>query len=96
MEERLANDPANAELAAELAQLLLDQQESKDATLWTVLKPTAMKSEGGATLTLQDDGSILASGKNPDRDTYKMTARVVLDRIRGIRIEARASSDLAL
>ena len=37
----------------------------QNPTRWTVLKPTEMKSEGGATLTELDDHSILASGKNP-------------------------------
>ena len=34
-----------------------------------------MKSEGGATLTPLPDGSVLASDKNPDFDTYTFVAR---------------------
>ena len=43
---------------------------------------------GGATLTLQRDGSILASGKSPDRDVYTIVARPGLEHITAIRLEA--------
>ena len=39
---------------------------------WTTLKPQEAKSTSGAKLTVQDDLSILASGKNPDTDTYEL------------------------
>ena len=64
-ERSLEADPENDVVATELAQLLLDQHENANPTRWTVLKPTEMKSEGGATLTELDDHSILAGGKNP-------------------------------
>ncbi|MDA1229718.1 MAG: hypothetical protein O2856_03000, partial [Planctomycetota bacterium] len=43
------------------------------STKWHPLLPTEMKSEGGATLTLQRDGSILADGVNSEIDTYVIT-----------------------
>lgn len=54
---------------------------------WTPLEPTESKSEGGATLTLQEDSSILASGENPEQDTYRITAPAKLDHITAIRLE---------
>jgi hypothetical protein len=54
---------------------------------WVLLTPLVTKSEGGATLTLLDDGSILASGANPDRDVYVIDAEVQ-GRIESIRLEA--------
>jgi Protein of unknown function (DUF1553)/Protein of unknown function (DUF1549)/Planctomycete cytochrome C len=54
---------------------------------WTVLRPSHYASLGGATLTLENDGSILASGKNPQADTYVLTARTGLTGITGVRIE---------
>jgi tetratricopeptide (TPR) repeat protein len=39
-------------------------------------------------LTLLDDNSILAGGKNPDRDVYTVIARPGLERIVAIRLEA--------
>ena len=44
--------------------------ELESTAPWTVLEPVEMTSTGGATLTRQKDGSILASGKNPPSDTY--------------------------
>jgi WD40 repeat protein/tetratricopeptide (TPR) repeat protein len=55
---------------------------------WTVLKPLEMTSEGGATLTLQEDNSILASGENPARDTYTVTANAGSQRVTAFRLEA--------
>ncbi len=39
---------------------------------WLALKPTSANSQGAATLTIQPDGAILASGTNPDSDTYEI------------------------
>src|SRR5207247_399614 len=84
--ERLLEAAPESELvAAELAQLLLDKQEDE---LWTILKPTEIGSEGGATLTLKEDGSVLASGKNPDHDSYALTSLTSLESIVAIRLEA--------
>ena len=95
-EQKLAQEPENSVLAAELAQLLLDQQENEDATRWTVLKPVTMKSAGGATLALQHDGSILAGGVNPPSDQYTV-AFLVPEKmeIRSIRLEASRARFLA-
>jgi serine/threonine protein kinase/formylglycine-generating enzyme required for sulfatase activity/tetratricopeptide (TPR) repeat protein len=90
-EGRLANEPENAALAAELADLLL-----LDTSRWTVLTPTAMKSKGGATLTRLDDGSVLASGENPDHDSYSITARPGIRNIRAIRLEALPDVSLGM
>jgi formylglycine-generating enzyme required for sulfatase activity len=57
-EKELAKEPENTVLAADLAQLLLDTLGPTEPE-WVVLKPAATKTESGAKLTLQDDGSIL-------------------------------------
>src|SRR5262245_59084529 len=54
---------------------------------WTVLKPTDLKSIGGATLKVQDDGVIVASGENPDRDTYELKFTAPLKSITALRLE---------
>src|SRR5579884_12549 len=83
-EEKLAKEPQNTALAADLADLLLIDSRTK----WTILKPTQIKSQGGATLTLLDDSSILAGGKNPDRDVYSLVAKSDLKQINAVRLEA--------
>ena len=63
------------------------QQLKTSADLWTVLTPTQAVSTGGATLELQDDRSILAKGKNPDKDVYEIELPVSLNQLRGLRLE---------
>ncbi|HJT78473.1 MAG TPA: DUF1549 domain-containing protein [Gemmataceae bacterium] len=54
---------------------------------WEVLEPATLKATGGAKLTKQADGSVLASGKNPTPETYTVTARTKLKGITGVRLE---------
>ncbi len=81
-EKELAREPENSVLSAELADLLLLGTKH-----WTVLQPTGMTSKGGANLTLQPDGSVLASGNNPNNDVYDIKAEYQ-GRIGAIRLEA--------
>jgi hypothetical protein len=54
---------------------------------WAPLEITRAVSKGGAVLATQKDGSVLASGKNPARDTYTITGQTDLKKITGIRLE---------
>src|SRR5262249_43370289 len=94
-ERLLEADPDNDLIAPELAQLLLDKHENENSGRWTVLKPTNMKSKGGATLTKLDDKSILAGGVNPPSDQYTGDF-IVPERmeIRSIRLEALTHDSL--
>ncbi|WP_339612593.1 PSD1 and planctomycete cytochrome C domain-containing protein [uncultured Rubinisphaera sp.] len=47
-------------------------QSLEEADLWDNLSPTSATSQGGATLTIDDEGTILASGKSPDKDVYQI------------------------
>src|SRR5262249_26435127 len=84
-EQLLAAKPDRADGAALLAALLL---EAREPTVWTVLDPTVVRSANGATLTVQPDSSVLASGKSPDRDTYTVEAAPALRGITALRLEA--------
>ena len=53
-----------------------------------------LKSNGGATLTRQDDGSILASGTSPDTDWFTFSAKTELKNIIAVRVEALADASL--
>jgi len=47
--------------------------QTKDAQpQWTPLVPEQATSVGGATLTIGNEGEVLASGKSPDKDTYRV------------------------
>jgi serine/threonine protein kinase/predicted Zn-dependent protease len=82
-EQALSKHPDDSAAADILASLLLEKFEPK----WTVLKPLAVKSESGATLTVQSDGSVLAGGVNPDKDAYVIEAEI-RGRFGAIRLEA--------
>ena len=99
-EEAQKRDAIKAELKkyesqlAETSPELLKRQADWEGNLlahekrWEPLRPTRLVSVGGATLTAGTDGTVLASGKNPDTDTYILEAKTPLRDIAGIRIEA--------
>ncbi len=55
---------------------------------WVLPRVTASKSAGGATLTAQDDGSTLLSGKNPTTETLTFELRTDLESIKSLRLES--------
>jgi hypothetical protein len=61
---------------------------------WKALQIGKLHSEGGATMTLQPDRSIMAGGKNPEADTYVIEARTDAAQIRGLRIEVLPDASL--
>ncbi len=61
---------------------------------WIILDVIEAQSEGGATLQRQDDGSLLATGKNPDFDKYTFVAETQLTGITAIRLEALADESM--
>jgi tetratricopeptide (TPR) repeat protein len=88
-EEALARRPGDADAAGRLADVLLE----KAPLDWKVVKPARLKSDGGATLTVQPDGSVLASGTSPDRDVYTVEAEVE-GPVSAVRLEALADDRL--
>ncbi len=56
--------------------------------VWETLKPMSAVSQAGATLDIQSDGAVLASGKHSDTDTYTLTFDQVPAGVTAIRIEA--------
>lgn len=54
---------------------------------WQPVRPLRFVSEAGATLSWLGDYSILAGGKNPERDTYILSIPTDLAHITGIRLE---------
>ena len=83
----------------ELEKTLRDEQPLWEQTLkaggenvvqpeWEVLHPEEATSEGGATLAVQPDGIIVASGTSPDVDEYVVMARTRLKNVNALRIEA--------
>ena len=71
--------------------------ENGDVTAnWTPLTILSASSQLGATLTVLEDNSILASGPNADVDTYEIRAGTRLTGITGFRLEALQDPSLPL
>src|SRR5438477_2222948 len=61
---------------------------------WKVIEPRTFFSAGGATLSRQADGSLLASGRRPERDTYTITAAPPISTVTAVRLEVLADPSL--
>lgn len=93
--EQLLNlEGASDRNIASLADVLLAKSAKDADAKWTVLEPVQMKSTGGATLTKLDDGSILASGPNPDSDSYELVMETNLNSVVAVRLEAMTHNSL--
>jgi len=64
------------------------------ASEWLTLDDARIESSEGTTLTPQSDGSVTATGKNPDFDRYRIVVRTPLHGIRALRVEALADPSL--
>ena len=54
---------------------------------WTYVKPNVVLSQGGATLEIQEDNSVLASGTNPDKEVYEIIAELPSGNWSALRLE---------
>ena len=61
---------------------------------WKLLAPESYRSQSGSLLSLQDDGSLLAGGSLPARDTYIVTAKTDLKSITAFRLEVLPDGSL--
>lgn len=67
---------------------LAELSGEKVPSVWELLKPAKFTSEQGQTMTLQEDGSLLLTGKNPRNDNYEIKFTAKTSGITGLRIEA--------
>ena len=61
---------------------------------WTTLKPTSLYSKGGATLEALEDNSILASGTNPEQETYEVIVDLPPGKWSAVRLEGIKDASL--
>lgn len=76
-------------LHSDLAKSLLASLPNNQLAVptWQSLPMTSFVSLEGATLTKENDGTIIASGHSPDTDTYVVTGKTNAKRISAIRID---------
>ncbi|MFO0818998.1 MAG: PSD1 and planctomycete cytochrome C domain-containing protein [Pirellulales bacterium] len=85
---RAALERATPELAAE--QLAWEKSQVQ----WLELAPVEATSENGASLEVRKDGSVLASGKSPATDVYKLAFSTLPASITAIRLEVLPDDSL--
>ncbi|MBI1849306.1 MAG: PSD1 domain-containing protein [Planctomycetes bacterium] len=90
--QRALDAPAPEEDAPRAA--FFAEQSKKSGLEWKTATAVAAESTGGATLNVLPDGSILASGKNPDRDEHVITLRTDATGLRLLALEALADPSL--
>lgn len=71
------------------------EELSSATSVWQIARPEKAESSGKATLEVQDDLSVLASGKNPAKDNYTVTLPVPEGKLTGIRLEALTDKSLS-
>jgi hypothetical protein len=67
---------------------------ARPAVEWSVLQPESLASAGGATLTKQEEGSILVGGASPATDTYTITLKTPLEGITALKLEVLPDASL--
>jgi mono/diheme cytochrome c family protein len=76
---------------ADLAEGREHWEEEQRAALanpdWLPVWPGNVESEGGATLVVQDDASVLSTGDDPDEDNYTVHFTTNRSNITGLRVE---------
>jgi hypothetical protein len=63
---------------------------------WQALELLSYVATDGSTLTREPDGSLLASGHNPERDTYVITASSSFKRLSALRLDVSANASLPM
>ncbi len=100
-EQRRERDALSAELAAvrteaeaaspeeeRMRRAFLDSVASESALRWEETALVSAASSGGAALAVQPDGSVLASGANPDQDEHELVLRTRAEGLRLVLLEA--------
>jgi len=71
-----------------------EKSEAAKVISWTTLEPVSFVSSNGTVLARQSDGSLLASGPRPEKDTYTITAQNALEGITAVRLEVLTDESL--
>ena len=65
----------------------LREKVKSEPEVWKVLRPSSVKSRDGATMKIQEDDSVLATGKNPRFDQYEVDIPMPAGTFSGLRLE---------
>ncbi|MEX2186438.1 MAG: PSD1 and planctomycete cytochrome C domain-containing protein [Pirellulales bacterium] len=90
---RAAKFPMPADAGQDRETYLAEQQAKWEhdaaagAVDWQIVRPASMASQGHATMTTLDNGSVLVSGDKPNYDTYVVELTTDLPRVTALRLE---------
>jgi mono/diheme cytochrome c family protein len=76
------------------AQAIWERAMLDEEKQWIALEPNEIRAMNGTTLTKQADKSVLASGANPEVETYIITTKTDLKNITALRLEAMPDASL--
>ncbi len=85
LRERLDASLLTPELHADITRWEATVAEAK--SIWQVVEATEVKADGGTTLTKQPDGSYLAGGTTPEKETYTFTIPLSGKPLTGLKLE---------
>ena len=88
-------DPSLLASAAQEHAAVWEAKQVAAPSAWQTLEPVEFKSAEGSTLTKQPDGSVLASEKRPEKDTYTLTYNTPLRGLTALRLEVLADDSLS-
>jgi hypothetical protein len=86
-EAKAAADALAAKLP-EIDQAQAAWEKSIAPGAWKPITPASAHSTAGATLTIQPDGTVLASGTNPDNDIHEVVLKTSQAKVTGLRLDA--------
>ncbi|MBC7853491.1 MAG: DUF1549 domain-containing protein, partial [Pirellulaceae bacterium] len=92
LREKLDASLLTPELHAEIARWEVTVGSAKSA--WQVAEATEVKADGGTTLTKQTDGSYLAGGTTPEKETYTFLVPVEGKTLTGLKLEVLTDPSL--
>ncbi len=93
LQQRLATLGLDLQPAFKAWVATLEERLQSGRPAWSVVRPLVGKSDGGARLELQDDGSLLSAGENPKNDTYTFLLPLPEEPVSALRLETLAHPD---
>jgi len=92
------NDDQSTLLSKQHADVVAKWEEAfgHEPAAWIPLAPSEFLSSDGSTLKKLEDGSILASGVRPEKDTYTITSPLVLSKIAALRLAVLSDDSLPM
>lgn len=64
------------------------EKTALQAAPWTVVEPESVKAKDGTEFLVEEDGSVIATGKTVAKDTYTVVLQIPMEKATALRLEA--------